>query len=583
MRLRLRFVSGLFVVLLTGCGSTSSGGTSPTHPGPPASNDAGGRGGTDGGGGGAGGATNADSGAAGTGADAGTACGATVTAAPGLVVTDRGPVQGTQTNGTWAFEGIPYAAPPIGALRWKAPAPHACWSTPLDASNFGAICLQISTTDATQVLGDEDCLTLNVWVPANATPASKLPVLFFIHGGGNVQGSSADKTAGVYIYGGDALAAHDNAIVVTINYRLGAMGWLAHPAFAAENAHQSAGNYGTLDQIAALEWVQSNIAAFGGDPSHVLVFGQSAGAVDVCSLVVSPLAKGLFSAALMESGGCTAIPKLTATAFTGTFATKVGCDAATDVAACLRNVSAHDVTAALPEPASITGAKQGDYQPSVDGWVFPDSPANILKAGTHNHVPLVIGVNSDETAREIPASMTEAEFDASVLTYAGGIQTIADKVTAMYPASDYGNSYTKAFTAVTTDAKFICTARYDARLAAMGQAGTPTYRYFYTHALDNAQAAVKAYGAWHGIELTFVFRRTNIAGYQPSAGELALSDAIDADWLSLAATGNPTATGLTWPDYDASTDPFVQLDDTISTGDGVRTKYCDFWDSLLGR
>ncbi len=515
------------------------------------------------------------------GGDAGTACRTTVPPSPGLVITDRGPVQGTRSSGTWAFKGIPYAAPPTGDLRWKAPAPHACWATPLDASSYGSMCLQVSSADSTQVLGSEDCLTLNVWAPEGATASSRLPVLFFVHGGGNVQGASSEQQVGTYVYEGDLLAAHANAIVVTINYRLGAMGWLAHPAFAAENAHGSAGNYGTLDQIAALEWVRTNIAAFGGDPSRVLLFGESAGAVNVCGLVVSPLARGLFSAALMESGGCTAATRDAASTFATSFAKKLGCDTAADVAGCLRNASANDVTLAVPEPADIAVAKGGDYQPNVDGWVFPDLPVAILRAGDHNHVPFVLGGNSDETSRAVPATLTEAQYEAAVLAYVGGVQAVADQVLAMYPASDFGNSPRKAFVAVTTDAKFVCTVRYDARLAAQGQPETPVFRYFYTHALDSGKAAV--FGAWHGSELTFVFRHTNIAGYVPSAGELALADAIDGAWTALAATGNPSANGVTFPPYDAATDPYVRLDDTVTTGAGVRTKYCDFWDALLLR
>jgi len=431
------------------------------------------------------------------------------------------------------------------------------------------------------VLGSEDCLTLNVWAPAAATASSHLPVLFFVHGGGNVQGSSAEQQAGIYLYEGDLLAAHANAVVVTINYRLGALGWLAHRAFAAENARGAAGNYGTLDQIAALEWVRANIAAFGGDPDRVLLFGESAGAVDVCGLVVSPLAKGLFSAALMQSGGCSAASQASASAFADSLAAKLGCDTAPDIAACLRGAAATDVTLALPEPANIAGAKQGDYQPSVDGWVFPDLPVTLLQTGAHNHVPFVIGGNSDETSRAVPATLTQAQYEAAVRAYAGGVQTLADQVLAMYPAKDFGGSPRKAFVAVTTDAKFICTVRYDARLAAQGQTDVPVYRYLYTHALDSGATAV--FGAWHGIELTFVFRHTSIAGYAPSAGEQALADTIDGAWLALAATGNPSSDALSWPRYEPATDPYVQLDDMVTTGQGVRTKYCDFWDTVLRR
>jgi para-nitrobenzyl esterase len=518
-----------------------------------------------------------------TGSPEGGACGSSVTSTAGVVVTDTGPVQGTQESGTWAYLGVPYAAAPVGPLRWAATQAHDCWSTMLPATSFGPICLQVDSTDPTKVLGQEDCLTANVWVPASAAPASKLPVLFFIHGGGNVQGSSADTAAGgEHIYDGAALAAKENAVVVTFNYRLGALGFLAHPSFGAHP-----GNYGTLDQIFALGWVQRNVAAFGGDPGRVLVFGQSAGAEDVCNMVASPLAKGLFSAALMESGGCTARALATAESFAQNWAQKAGCGGAADAAACMRALDGNAATLVMPEPASVAGGKQGDYEPDVDGVALTGPSDQVIASGAHNHVPFVIGSNSDETSRELamayPSGMTEAQYEAAVLAYAGGSQTLASQILATYPAASYASPL-EAYIQVTTDAKFTCGARYAARTAAKGQSDAPVWRYFYTHHLDDGAATVKALGAWHGQELTMVFRLLTVAGYVPSAGEQSLSDAIDAAWAGMAAGGAPDANAsVAWPRYDAATDPYVQLDDTIATGTGVRTSLCDFWDKVLGR
>ena len=521
----------------------------------------------------------------GGGSDGGDVCSSSVAAAPGLVVTDRGPVQAASVGGTWAWFAIPYAAPPVGALRWQAPTPPACWSAPLAATTFGSECVQLDT-DGTTVVGAEDCLTMNVWAPSSATPSSALPVLFFVHGGGNVQGASSEERSGTFLYDGAALAAATGAVIVTSNYRLGPLGWLANSSFS--DARGSTGNYGTLDQLAALDFVRRNIAAFGGDPAHVLLFGESAGAVNVCALLASPLAKGLFAAALMESGGCPAIAGATARSFADGFATKVGCTSG-DVAACLRALEAKTVELAFPETADVAGPTQGDFQPSVDGVVLTDVPMSVLLAGAHNHVPFIVGSNADETGQAIvaafPTGMTMAQYQAAVASYAGGNQTFAGSILAEYPIGDYGNDPRAAYIAVTSDSKFICTARYVARTAAAQQT-EPVRRYDYTHHLDGKPigAAVAAAGAWHGQELLPLFRHLMIAGYTPSAGEQALSDAMDGYWSRFAAAGNPNSAGaVTWPLYDAASDSVLLLDDSAQAGSGVRAAQCDFWDTAFGR
>jgi para-nitrobenzyl esterase len=405
-------------------------------------------------------------------------------------------------------------------------------------------------------------------------------VLVFIHGGGNVQGSSADTdSTGQLLYDGAALAAKENAVVVTFNYRLGALGFLAHSAFGAHP-----GNYGTLDQLHALGWVQRNVAAFGGDATHVLVFGQSAGAEDVCNMVASPLAKGLFSAALMESGGCTGKALGDAESFAQTWATKANCGAAADPASCLRALDGNAVTLVMPEPASIAG-KQGDYQPDVDGVAMTAPSDTVIASGAGNHVPFVIGSNSDETSEELakdyPSGMTAAQYQTAVLAYASGSQTVADEILAQYPVANYASPL-EAYVQVTTDAKFTDGARYAARMAAMGQPETPVWRYFYTHHLDGGTAATKALGAWHGQELAFVFQLA-VTGYAESAGEEGLATTLGGAWAAMSASGAPTGGGVVWPPYVAAGDPYTQLDDTVTTGTGVRTSLCDFWDMVLGR
>jgi para-nitrobenzyl esterase len=503
-------------------------------------------------------------------------CPSSVAPRPGTVLSDRGAVSGVQRGASWAFLGIPYAAPPVGPLRLRPPERHACWSDDRAAKAFGERCPQLD--DKYAVVGKEDCLTLNLWTPATP-PAAPLPVLFFVHGGGNIQGSSAQLAADgkTYLYDGQALSEKAQVVVVTINYRLGALAWLAHASLAKESTKGSAGNYGTLDQIAALEWVQRNIARLGGDPKRVLLFGESAGALDSCLLVTSPLAKGLFSAALMQSGGCAARPRADAEAFAVKFVAAAGCDKAADVPACLRGLPAETLAKTLPDAIELAG-KQGNHQPCVDGWVQPDAPLATLAAGKHNAVPFVVGANADETGIAVGA-MSEAQYKAAVYALAGSV-ALGDQILAQYPVADYGTPR-RAYVALTSDVKFICGARRVARAAVKGQT-LPVYRYHFTHALENGGAVLKEVGAFHALELTFVFLKLGASGYSPSAGELALADAIGGYWSRLAASGDPNGGGApAWPRYDAASDPYLQLDTTIVAGAGVRTKQCDFWDTLI--
>jgi para-nitrobenzyl esterase len=495
----------------------------------------------------------------------------------GLVPTTSGLVQGEAAGAVFAFLGVPYAAPPVGDLRWRPPQSAPSWNGVRAATAFAPPCPQIGAGGA--VVGAEDCLYLNLWAPAGPPPPARSPVLFFIHGGGNVQGASSEQLAdGSFLYDGAALAAGRQAVVITINYRLGPLGFLALPELAAESPHGSAGNYGILDQEAALEWVRANIASFGGDPARVMVFGESAGALDTCMLLASPPAAGLFSSALMESGACVAMSNAGALSFGAQVAGACGCAGASDVPACLRALGAAAVVAALPQPIDLAG-KQGGYQPNVDGWVLPEAPLDAFAAGRHNRVPLVVGANSDETSRAVPL-MTQTQYEQAVLQLAGNSQLLAARILAEYPVGEYGGSPRAAYVALTSDAKFICTARAAARALSAGQ-DEPVFRYFFTHPYSNGTIGLKQLGAYHAAELPYVFGNLGIAGYTPTAGERDLSGAIQGYWSRLAATGDPNGEGaVAWPTYDAAADPFLRLDDPVAAGEGVRTRQCDFWDSL---
>ena len=523
-----------------------------------------------------------DSGAIDAGDASTEACPSSTVPGPGMVVTERGPVHGVQKkDGSWSYLGIPYAAPPVGALRWAAPQARDCWTEPLEATKFAAVCVQRAQSFSGST-GKEDCLTINVFAPPGATPTSALPVLVFFHGGGAAgyaAGSAADQyPPGRYLYDGADFAAKANAVVVTLDFRIGAMGFLAHPSFGAHT-----GNYGVLDQIFGLKWVKTNIVAFGGDRSRVLVFGQSMGADAVCNVVASPLAKGLMSAALMESGGCSSVlTAATAAAFAQTFAQKAGCDTAADPAACMRALDASTVNTEFPEPS---GADPWHYLPYVDGYVLPDVPSKVIASGAHNHVPFVVGSNSEETGPDyfdqFPKGMTEEQYEALALAAAGNDRALADQVLALYPASAYGGDPRAAAIAATTDYSFGCKARFIARAFAKGQS-EPVWRYYFTHHVHGVDAPK---GAWHGLEYFFLLQYLTFpqpAGqyYVPTPGEQALADSLDGYWSRLAS-GDPNGGGaVAWPRYDATSDAYLQIDETSQAGAGLRTKECDFWDTL---
>ena len=504
------------------------------------------------------------------------ACATDVTPTAGLVVTEQGALQGIRSGATYAFKGIPYAQPPVGSLRFKPPEPPGCSDGIREGNAFGNKCPQLDSSG--KLIGNEDCLYLNIWKPTEPPKDNPMPVMVFIHGGGHVQGSASQQLGdGTYIYDGERLAANGDVVVVTINYRLGPFGWLAHPAITNESGNNSSGNFGLLDEIAALQWVRRNISAFGGDPARVTVFGESAGAVETCALVASPLAKDLFSRALMESGGCVATPLAQREAAGETVASKAGCNSATDLLTCLRGLSTEEVMAAGSGTVNVAGAGIGTYGPVIDGYALKGQPNQVITAGQHNHVPMVIGSNSDETSTYVPKILTCEQYGAAVRDL---YPAFAEKALQRYPCEQYPTPE-KAYIALTSDSRFICTARRDARAFDKGQQEA-TFRYVFTHGLDLPQR--KADGAFHGLELLWVFQHLDVSGYTPSSGEVALANAMLRYWTQFAATGDPNTDGVPfWPPYDATSDPYLTLDSTIQAGTDYRTAQCDFWDGLVAQ
>jgi len=471
-----------------------------------------------------------------------------------IVETTRGSVRGMRDGDVIAWLGVPYAAPPVGDLRWDAPQPMPAWDGVRDARSWASSCIEI-TTAGTLIGGSEDCLYLNVWAPAHA---EGLPVLFFIHGGFNLNGAASHVLAGERVYDGAYIAAHGPAVVVTINYRLGAFGFFTH---------DGSGNYAHHDQLAALQWVHDNIAAFGGDPARVMVFGESAGGAATCTLYASPRAAGLMSAALVESAACFARANENSAELSAALATAVGCADVT----CLRAVPADRIATAASIDLADSFARWGAI---VDGDIVPEPPATAIEAGRHNRVPLIIGTTSNEYStlvrnfQRAPIT-TDAEYRDAVARFFPGY---VDVVIARYPSTSYASPQ-QALITLLTDAFMTCPTRRTARAASTFQ---PVRRYVFDHTYSNG--SYTALGAGHAMDLPFEFGNLDLAGFMPSAAERALSDAMIGYWVRFANTGDPNGAGAPeWPAYDAG-DPALAFDDVIASRRGIRTAECDFWD-----
>ncbi|MEW6737509.1 MAG: carboxylesterase/lipase family protein [Acidobacteriota bacterium] len=496
------------------------------------------------------------------------------------IMTEQGAVRGEVIRDIVAFRGIPYAAPPVGELRWKAPQPAAKRADILDATTFGSSCSQPGNGG---VIGSEDCLTLNIWAP-KTKEVSLRPVMVFIHGGGNVTGASS-----IPLYDGLTLTEKGGVLIVTINYRLGPLGFLAHPLLSAEDReHNSSGNYGLLDQVAALQWVQKNISNFGGDPGNVTIFGESAGGRDVMSLIVSPLVTNLFHKAIIESGAPLFVDQpirntggnasVESAEETGIRLSKaLGCETSNDTAACLRSKTPAELLSAIrPDETGRSGIL---YGPIVDGYAIPVSTQATLKNGQQNNTPLIIGTNKNEASTFILNLPLESEAQYKLV-----LQFLfpekANQILEKYPVSDYG-SPRAALEAFFTDLSFLCTAREASRLIAPNQSNI--YVYQFTHSLK----ALKQLGAFHGLELPFVFNNyPNLSGFPsitPSRKELKLAQRMLTYWTNFAKTGDPNGMQLPrWPTYTLAGDMNITLDLKIRTNKALRKDFCDFLTQLFG-
>lgn len=495
------------------------------------------------------------------------------------VATREGIVAGAADprGGAIRYFGLPYAAPPTGDSRWRAPAPAGARTALLRADTPGAACPQDAPGGffSASLPGEsEDCLTLNVWTPDTPSPTPR-PVMVWIHGGGFVQGASLQSSANGYHYDGGEYARR-GIVLVSINYRLGALGFAAFAPMLAEQAGRAGpGNYGFLDQVAALEWVRDNVAAFGGDPSRVTIFGESAGGVSTCAHVASPRSAGLFHAAIMQSGNCLlSMPALGTTAVQqgAALAQRLGCTSG-DVMACLRAQSADAIVAAAQGSTSFSGTGE-TYGPTLDGVVFPRTLGDAIAAGQGARVPFSVGVNEDEVTTLIPAASLPQTPQAYESLVRARFPAIADAVLAQYPAAAYQPAW-RAWTAIVTDVSFICPAQRAARDHA---AVAPAYAYYFTQRYDTGPLA--PLGAFHGLDIPYVFSPpSTFAG----EGERALAGAMQSLWSGLATTGTPMAAGVpAWPPHPVRDALGLELRaGAIGPRADYRGEYCRFWARYL--
>jgi para-nitrobenzyl esterase len=469
-----------------------------------------------------------------------------------------GKIQGSSLNGGAVFKGIPFAAPPVGDLRWREPAPVKAWTGVHDATKFGARCMQNGNGIS------EDCLYINVWAPEWPVK-SRRPVMLWIHGGGNFAGSSSDA-----IFDGENLARR-GIVLVSANYRLGVFGFFAHPELTAESKHHASGNYGLMDQVAALKWVRDNVANFGGDPRNVTIFGESAGSLDINVLMTSPLAKGFYQRLIGESGPVVAPPSLAEGEKKGL---SVAANLKADSLKALRAISAEDLQKATGQGLSFLGPLLGVV---VDGWVLPKPPLSVFEVGQEHRADLLLGSNARELTRPFfpTAGLTEgitAEFGPlaprALATYGvkDGQETPADPV------------YGSAMAQWATDTQFRCGTV--AQLIWHSRAGNTSYQFQFSRVPSGRESV----GAAHGSELAYVFGTLSAAGRSPNTPKYDTTDATVSDqmeqyWTNFAKTGNPDGGGLPkWPKFDPAARAYMDLTANGPVArEGLRREACDLF------
>lgn len=457
------------------------------------------------------------------------------------VEVEQGVLQGTVEHDLTVFRGIPFAAPPVGDLRWRAPEPAAKWHGVRKAVKFAPQCMQGSfgaAPDGNKAPpASEDCLYLNIWSPAKSA-SDKIPVLVWIYGGGFNAGA-----ASLPVYNG-AVLARKGVILVSIAYRVGALGFLALPQLSAESAHHVSGNYGLLDMIAALKWIKQNIAAFGGDPDRVTIFGESAGGIAVSMLCASPLAKGLFEGAISESGGSFGPPRPAGGPGENMRTLAV---AERDGEALVRTLGTTSLEALRKLPAAkVMAAQHGLAWPVIDGWVIPGDQVTLYDEKRFNDTPILVGYNSDEGLSFTHYRTPQDYIDSVHKRYDG----FAAKLLEEYPPGK--GAAARAGRNLMRDTAFGWhTWTWARKQSSLGKHKAYLY-YFDQHPDYSAASAQAGWGAWHGRDVPYVFGHLNALqhGETPSASDKVISDAMATYWTNFAKYGNPNGPGEPhWPAF----------------------------------
>jgi para-nitrobenzyl esterase len=506
-----------------------------------------------------------------------------------IVKIDSGVLEGTRfgrNSNEFAFLGIPFAAPPVRSLRWKPPQPVQRWQRVRSVSKFSAACSQQPSSWWPEMAGvdqletSEDCLYLNVWT-TNLYPEQKRAVMVWIHGGGNVEGSSHVPLIGPAL-------ARKGVIVVSLDYRLGVLGYLAHPALTAESTHNSSGNYGLLDQIAALQWVQKNIGAFGGDPGSVTVFGESSGAEDVCHLLASPLSKRLIHRAILESGVCmdslySALRKPQnyyrnhgpGEKLGMRFTAALGIPNNQNALASLRALQVDKLLKASQD------LQFADVGVVVDGWIVPLQPAVTFAKGHQARVPVLVGSNADETivfgkanplASENSRPKTAAEYRKWLTEEFG---EFADDVWKEYPANSDPETQS-VFVRIQTDYEFGFGAHRLARITTMY--GQPAYLYYFSYVGRGPFAAL---GAFHSEEMMFI-GDNYWKSWKPDDNDRKLAGLMGDYWTQFAKTGDPNRRGLPqWRRYDEKSEQCLELGNNVKARTILQKRGYDLFERIL--
>lgn len=497
-----------------------------------------------------------------------------------IIKTSSGPIQGIAEGGVRTFVGLPYAQAPTGANRWRPPQPPLPWSSVRRCDQPSPAAPQPDFLGSPGPV-NEDCLSMNIWAPEDAGK-EPLPVMVWVHGGGFVIGSGS-----ILFYDGSHLARR-GAVVVSFNYRLGPLGWLAHPALSAESVDDSSGNYGLMDQIAALEWVRDNIAAFGGDPDSVTLFGQSAGAISICRLMCSPPAKGLFHKAICQSGGPTAFLRYLRQKCGGRSAAEdmgLKLEQAVGGMDALHRMPAMDlIKTAIDKMPLGNGEVAGMiWGPVIGGEVQPEDPWAAIRRGDHHRVPVLAGCMADDMT-----AFTHYMPIKSVNQYQRLVDSIAGDLASdllkLFPCPTDGDVH-NALNGLTTTQQFTAPLRFLAGAAS----GDGSWLYNFSHVPSPKYVAAmyqcdhemaKAMGATHSLDIPYAF---GTLGFFPGMTEAdrQLSEMMMGYWLNFARTGDPNGEGLApWPNYDPATDRHLELKPRPELGQHRRKDACDLFDEL---